>query len=64
MPRQTSSASGKNPAQVIDELAADILSKLPADFNLDIVIIFFFDFFFFFKNINNHLFKGNAKISG
>ncbi len=26
---------GKSPQQVVDELASDILSKLPADFNME-----------------------------
>lgn len=34
LPRQTG-GGGKSPQQVIDELAADILSKLPSDFNLE-----------------------------
>ncbi|CAF0812221.1 unnamed protein product [Brachionus calyciflorus] len=38
LPRQSSSGSGANSSQVIDELAADILSKLPADFNLELVM--------------------------
>ncbi len=37
LPRQSSSSSGKTPADTIDELAADILSKLPPDYNLEIV---------------------------
>jgi dynein heavy chain len=40
LPKQSSSGSGKTPAQVIDELAADILSRLPADFNLEMVKYF------------------------
>ena len=38
MPRQNSTSSGKNSSQIIDELAADILSKLPNDFNLEMVM--------------------------
>jgi hypothetical protein len=37
LPRQSSSGNGQNSAQIIDDLAADIVSKLPADFNLDFV---------------------------
>ncbi len=37
LPRQSSSSSGKTPADTIDELAADILSKLPPDYNLELV---------------------------
>ena len=36
LPRQTG-GGGKSSQQVIDELAADILSKLPADFNLEVI---------------------------
>lgn len=35
LPRQSTSGGGVNSSQIIDELAADILQKLPADFNLD-----------------------------
>ena len=38
LPRQNSTSSGKNSSQIIDELAADILSKLPNDFNLEMVM--------------------------
>jgi len=38
LPRQTSSGGGKSSTQVIDELAADILTKLPADYNIEAVI--------------------------
>jgi dynein heavy chain len=38
LPRQSDSGAGKSPTQVIDELAADILSKLPADYNIEAVI--------------------------
>ncbi len=41
LPRQSSSGVGKSAAQTIDELAQDITSKLPADFNLDKVNISF-----------------------
>ena len=34
LPRQTG-GGGKNQQQVVDELASDILSKLPPDFNLE-----------------------------
>jgi hypothetical protein len=37
LPRQISTGSGKSPVEVADELASDILSKLPADFDLEIV---------------------------
>lgn len=37
LPRQSSTGSGKTPAERADELAADILSKLPADYNLEII---------------------------
>lgn len=40
LPRQTGD-SGKSPQQVIDELAADILSKLPVDFNLEKIMKLF-----------------------
>lgn len=36
LPRQ-SGGGGKSTQQVINELAADILSKLPADFNLEVI---------------------------
>ena len=38
MPRQSGSGGGQNSAQKIDELAKDILSKLPADFELELII--------------------------
>ena len=38
LPRQTNTGSGKSSTQVIDELAADILTKLPADYNVEAVI--------------------------
>ncbi|KAJ1097170.1 hypothetical protein NDU88_002296 [Pleurodeles waltl] len=37
LPRQTSGA-GKSPQEVVEDLARDILSKLPKDFNLEIVM--------------------------
>ncbi|XP_033109939.1 dynein heavy chain 3, axonemal-like isoform X2 [Anneissia japonica] len=37
LPRQTGGA-GKSPQEVIQDLASDILSKLPADFNIEAVI--------------------------
>ena len=37
LPRQTG-GGGKSSQQVVDELAADILSKLPSDFDLEMVI--------------------------
>ena len=37
LPRQTA-GEGKSPQQIIDELAADILSKLPPDFNMENVM--------------------------
>ncbi|XP_019505362.1 PREDICTED: dynein heavy chain 3, axonemal [Hipposideros armiger] len=37
LPRQ-SGGSGKSPQEVIEELAQDILSKLPSDFDLDVVM--------------------------
>jgi len=37
LPRQ-SGGGGKSPEQVIDELAADILTKLPPDFDLETVM--------------------------
>jgi len=37
LPRQVG-GEGKSPQQVVDELAADILSKLPPDFNLEKVM--------------------------
>lgn len=40
LPRQTG-GEGKSPQMIIDELAADILSKLPADFNLEIIMKIF-----------------------
>jgi dynein heavy chain len=36
LPRQTG-GGGKSSQQVIDELASDILSKLPPDFNLEVI---------------------------
>ena len=36
LPRQTG-GGGKSPQEVIDDLAADILSKLPSDFNLEVI---------------------------
>ncbi|KAM6951542.1 dynein axonemal heavy chain 3 [Aplochiton taeniatus] len=38
LPRQTGGV-GKSPQEVVDELAADILSKLPANFDIDMVIM-------------------------
>ena len=38
LPRVTG-GSGKSSQQVVDELATDILSKLPADFNLEKVCV-------------------------
>ena len=38
LPRENSTGGGKNAAETIDDLAADILSKLPADFNMDLVM--------------------------
>ncbi len=35
LPRQTSSGTGKSSATIIDELATDIISKLPADFDVE-----------------------------
>jgi dynein heavy chain len=37
LPRQTG-GGGKSPQQVVDELAADILSKLPPDFDLETIM--------------------------
>ena len=37
LPRMTG-GEGKSPQQIIDELAADILSKLPPDFNLEFIM--------------------------
>ena len=37
LPRLTG-GGGKSPQQIIDELAADILSKLPPDFNLEMIM--------------------------
>ena len=37
LPRQTGGA-GKSPEEVIDELAADVLSKLPPDFDMEMVM--------------------------
>ena len=37
LPKQTSGGEGRTPSVVIDELAADILSKLPADFDTEAV---------------------------
>ena len=37
LPRQ-SGGGGKSPEEVIDELAADILTKLPPDFDLEMVM--------------------------
>ena len=37
MPKQTTGGEGRTPSVVIDELAADILSKLPADFDTEAV---------------------------
>ncbi|CAF1560791.1 unnamed protein product, partial [Didymodactylos carnosus] len=37
LPKQTSSGEGRSPSQIIDELAADILQKLPADFDTEAV---------------------------
>lgn len=39
LPRQSSSTGGQNSSQKIDELAADILNKLPPDFNIESVIV-------------------------
>ena len=39
LPRQTG-GGGKSQQQVVDELASDILSKLPPDFNLEKVILY------------------------
>ena len=36
LPRQAS-GSGKSPQEVVEDLANDILSKLPADFDLEMV---------------------------
>jgi len=38
LPRQTNSGTGKSSTQIIDELAADILTKLPPDYNIEAVI--------------------------
>jgi hypothetical protein len=35
LPRQTSSGTGKSSSTIIDELAADILGKLPSDYDLE-----------------------------
>lgn len=40
LPRLTG-GGGKSPQMIIDELAADILSKLPADFNLEVIMKLF-----------------------
>lgn len=37
LPKQTSGGEGRTPSVVIDELAADILGKLPADFDTEAV---------------------------
>ncbi|CAF2386635.1 unnamed protein product [Rotaria sp. Silwood2] len=37
LPKQTSGGEGRTPSVVIDELAADILSKLPADFDTETI---------------------------
>ncbi|CAF0816582.1 unnamed protein product [Rotaria sp. Silwood1] len=37
LPKQTSGGEGRTPSAVIDELAADILSKLPADFDTEAI---------------------------
>ena len=37
LPRQ-SGGSGKSPQEVVEELAQDILSKLPSDFDLELVM--------------------------
>jgi dynein heavy chain len=37
LPKQTTGGEGRTPSVVIDELAADILSKLPADFDTETV---------------------------
>ena len=39
LPRQTSAAGGKSPADSCLELAGDILSKLPANFDIEEVMI-------------------------
>jgi dynein heavy chain len=73
LPRQSSSGSGKNSAQIIDDLAADIVSKLPADFNLDLVNfcikIFFSSFtqnlklFFLFKIMRKYPVEYNESMN-
>jgi dynein heavy chain len=35
LPRQSSSTGGQNSSQKMDELAADILNRLPPDFNIE-----------------------------
>ena len=37
LPRQTG-GGGKSPEDVMDELAADVLTKLPPDFNIEMVM--------------------------
>ena len=37
LPRQSGGA-GKSPEEVIDELAADVLTKLPPDFDMEMVM--------------------------
>lgn len=38
LPKQSTSSGGKLPSQIVDELAADILAKLPPDFDLEAVM--------------------------
>ncbi|CAF1118206.1 unnamed protein product [Rotaria magnacalcarata] len=37
LPKQTTGGEGRTPSVVMDELAADILSKLPADFDTEVI---------------------------
>jgi hypothetical protein len=37
LPKQTTGGEGRTPSVVIDELAADILGKLPSDFDAETV---------------------------
>ena len=47
LPRQTSGSGGKTPAVAVTELAADVLARLPANFDLETVTFGFFFLLFF-----------------
>jgi len=41
LPRQTTSSGGKSPADVVLDLAADIMGKLPVNYNMEAVCLTF-----------------------